>query len=142
LTGFGTPPSHLSPGNASVPVALAGLATFDGPGNFTGSFTNSHNGEISTLPADTGTYAVNSDCTGTFTDETAGVHFAIVILDGGAEVFGVKSDIGTAPLSKSRSNRRGSQHATTASMACVLTAKVPMLFWIAFYCVLRFTNRS
>lgn len=96
LTGFGTPPPQLSPGNASVPVALAGLATFDGAGNFTGSFTKSHNGEISTLPSDTGTYAVNSDCTGIFTDETAAVHFAIVILDGGTEVFGIQTDIGTA----------------------------------------------
>ena len=96
LTGFGTPPPVLSPGNPSVPVALAGLATIDGAGNFTGSFTNSHNGEISTLPSDTGTYAVNSDCTGTFTDETATVHFAIVILDGGTEVFGIQTDNGTA----------------------------------------------
>ena len=96
LTGFGTPPPHLSPGNASVPVALAGLATFDGAGTFTGSFTNSHNGEISTLQSDAGTYAVNSDCTGTLTDETAGVHFAIVILDGGKEGFGIQTDIGTA----------------------------------------------
>ncbi len=96
LAGFGTPPPKLSPGNASVPVALSGLAVFDGAGTFTGSFTNSDNGHISTRPADTGAYRVGSDCTGTLTDLTAGVHFAIVLLDGGAEAFGLQTDIGTA----------------------------------------------
>jgi len=96
VTGFGTPPPNLSPGNSSVPSALAGLATLDGAGNFTGSFTLSHNGEISTLPSDVGTYTLSSDCTGTFTDATASVHFATVVLAGGAEVFGVQTDVGTA----------------------------------------------
>jgi len=77
-------------------VALSGLAVFDGAGTFTGSFTNSDNGHISTRPADTGAYRVGSDCTGTLTDLTAGVHFAIVLLDGGAEAFGLQTDIGTA----------------------------------------------
>jgi len=98
LTGFGTPPPGLSPGNSSVPVALAGLATFDGAGNFTGSFTLSHNGDISARPSDVGAYTLNSDCTGTLTDATAGMHFATVVLNGGTELFGVQADVGTAAI--------------------------------------------
>ena len=98
LTGFGTPPPQLSPGKSSVPVALAGLATFDGAGNLVGSFTLSHNGDISALPSDLGTFTLNSDCTGTLTDATAGMHFATVVLNGGTELFGVQADAGTAAI--------------------------------------------
>lgn len=100
LTGFGTPPPQLSPGNSSVPVALAGLATFDGAGNFGGTFTLSHNGDISalTLPSDGGAFTLNSDCTGTLTDAPAGMHFATVVLNGGTELFGVQADVGTAAI--------------------------------------------
>jgi hypothetical protein len=41
---------------------------------------------------------LNSDCTGTFTDATAGVHFAGYVLNSGAEVFGVQTDVGTATI--------------------------------------------
>jgi len=93
------PPPHLSPGNPSVPVALGGLATLDGSGNFTGSFTSSHNGEIGTLESDSGSYTVNySDCTGTLSDATAGLNFAIVLLNGGAEALGIQTDNGTAVI--------------------------------------------
>jgi hypothetical protein len=98
LTGFGTPPPQLSPGKSSVPVALAGLATFDGAGNFVGSFTLSHNGDISALPSDVGTFTLNSDCTGTLTDATVGMHYATVVLNGGTELFGVQADVGTAAI--------------------------------------------
>ena len=32
----------------------------------------------------------------TFTDATAGMHFATFVLNGGTELFGVQTDIGTA----------------------------------------------
>jgi hypothetical protein len=98
LNGFGTPPPKFTPGNPSVPTALAGLTTFDGAGNSVGSFTLSDNGDISALPSDAGTYSLNSDCTGTFTDATTGVHFAGYVLNSGAEVFGVQTDVGTATI--------------------------------------------
>lgn len=96
LAGFGTPSTKLVPANPSVPLALAGLATFDGAGNLTVSFTSSDNGDISPLRSDAGSYTVSSDCAGTITDETAGVDFATVVLAGGTEVFGVQTDVGTA----------------------------------------------
>jgi hypothetical protein len=98
LAGFGTPPSRPVPANSTVPVAFAGLVTFDGAGNFTGSFTMSHNGDISTLPSEAGSYTVNSDCTGSITDDTTGTHFATVILAGGTEAFGIETDNGTAAI--------------------------------------------
>jgi len=98
LAGFGTPPPHLSPGNPSVPVALGGLATLNGNGNLTGSFTSSHNGEIGTLVSDSGSYTVNSDCTGSLSDATEGLNFAIVLLNGGAEALGIQTDNGTAVI--------------------------------------------
>ena len=78
------------------------VATLDGAGHFVSRFTMSHNGEISTLPSDIGTYTVNSDCTGTITDETAGTHFATVILSGGTELFAVQTDVGTAAILDAR----------------------------------------
>jgi hypothetical protein len=47
-----------------------------------------------TATPDTGTYTVNSDCTGTTTDATIDVHFNIVTVGGGAEVFGIETDEG------------------------------------------------
>jgi hypothetical protein len=94
LTGSGTPPAKTVPANSSVPVALAGVATFDA-GNFSGTFTRSHNGDISTS-SDMGSYSVNSDCTGTITDQTEGTNFATVIFAGGTEAFGIETDNGTA----------------------------------------------
>jgi hypothetical protein len=91
-TGFGTPPAKgFVPGNSSAPSAFAGVASFDGAGNFTGNFTNSHSGDISSTFV-TGTYNVSSDCTGTI---TSGFDFAIVVLSGGTEAFGVQTDVGT-----------------------------------------------
>jgi hypothetical protein len=98
LAGFGTPPPHLSPGNPSVPVALGGLATLNGNGSFTGSFTSSHNGEIGPLESDSGSYTVNSDCTGSLSDATAGLNFAILLLNGGVEALGIQTDNGTAVI--------------------------------------------
>src|SRR5205807_1687655 len=95
LTGFGTPSGSSVPANSSSPTVRAGLITFDGMGNFTGSFTLSQDGDIGTLPSDRGTYTVSSDCTGTLTDTTAGVNFATVILSNGAEAFGVQTDVGS-----------------------------------------------
>ena len=79
-------------------MALGGLATLNGNGNFTGSFTSSHNGEIGTLESDSGSYTVNSDCTGSLSDTTAGLNFAIVLLNGGAEALGIQTDNGTAVI--------------------------------------------
>ncbi len=55
------------------PVAIAGIVTYDGAGNLSGSYTGSFGGFIASAPF-TGTYTVNSDCT--YSDEfTPGGNF-------------------------------------------------------------------
>ena len=47
------------------PIAAIGVTNFDGPGHFTGSDTVNINGSGGIPESSTGTYTVNSDCTGT-----------------------------------------------------------------------------
>jgi len=73
-----------SPGGAG-PVAYVGTFTFDGNGNVTGATTYSISGIIGT-GTQTGTYTVNSDCTGTITVQGASgrsSHYSFVIDDNG-----------------------------------------------------------
>jgi len=68
---------------------------FDGQGNSTAIYTASFNGSVSTTSTpDIGTYTVNSDCTGTTTDTTAGIHFNFEIAGGGAEILAIQTDPG------------------------------------------------
>ena len=86
---------HPPTGN-EVPFANVGVLTFDGAGNLSVTTTAVLNGGGGQPfgPA-TGTYTVNSDCTGTITVPDAGVHFNIVTVGGGAEFFGIQTDTGT-----------------------------------------------
>ena len=79
-----------------IPFANVGVVTFDGVGNLsvTTTFVFNGGGGQPFGPA-TGTYTVNSDCTGTITVPDAGVHFNIVTVGGGAEFFGIQTDTGT-----------------------------------------------
>ena len=94
-TGFGTPGSAppKPPIPDKAPVAAVGVLTFDGAGNLPLVYTISINGVVSSA-SDTGTYTINSDCTGSLTDETISTHFNLVILGGGAEAFDVETDGG------------------------------------------------
>jgi hypothetical protein len=75
-----------------VPVAVVGLNTFDGAGNISATATLVNRGAIFTGVTTSGTYTVNSDCTGSITF-TAGVASGetqnIVIVSGGTEIFGI-----------------------------------------------------
>ena len=79
----------------SVPFYGVGLGTFDGTGNVSATFSFGINGKISANQPYTATYTVNSDCTGSVTaiPGSGGDNFAVVIVDGGAEVLAV--DIST-----------------------------------------------
>ena len=86
-------------GGPAVPFANVGVVTFDGAGN--ASFTtttvfNSSGGEF--FEAIPGTYTVNSDCTGTITIEDFGIHLNTVTVGGGAELFGIRTDIGATTI--------------------------------------------
>jgi len=92
--GFGTRNSNA--GGPAVPFASVGVVTFDGAGNasftLTQVFNSSGGAFFEAIPA---TYTVNSDCTGTITIEDFGLHFYIVTVGGGAELFGIQTDIGS-----------------------------------------------
>ena len=74
-----------SPGGTG-PVAFVGTFNFDGYGNVTGATTGSSFGNIG-KGTQTGTYTVNSDCTGTITvkgvNSGNASHYSFVIDDNG-----------------------------------------------------------
>ena len=86
-------------GGPAIPVATVGAVTFDGAGNASFTVTqvfNSSGGEFfEAIPA---TYTVNSDCTGSITIEDFGLHFNIVIVGGGAELFAIQTETGTTNI--------------------------------------------
>ena len=89
-------PGHSVTGKNTFGNAAVGVLTFDGIGGLPSiTFTVVFNGHAtSTSVPDTGTYTVNSDCTGTLTDATGGIHFNLVTVGGGAEVFAIETDEG------------------------------------------------
>lgn len=90
-------PGHSVTGKNAFPNPVVGVLGFDGAGTVSASYTAVFNGKASTTSVpDTGTYAVNSDCTDTLTDATINIHFNIVTVGGGAEVFGIQTDAGSS----------------------------------------------
>jgi|SRR6516225_8200850 hypothetical protein len=79
---------------SGLPVAIVGVAIFDGEGNASSTFTISLNGAGTTGADAVGTYAVNPDCTGSATDMTNNLHYPLVIFRHGAEMFVVNTDPG------------------------------------------------
>ena len=93
--GFGT---HNGHGDA-IPFAQVGVVTFDGAGNASFTLTqvyNSSGGDF--FEAIPGTYTVNSDCTGTIAIEDFGLHFYMVTVGGGAELFAIQTETGTTNI--------------------------------------------
>ena len=90
-----TAPGHSVTGKNTFGNAAVGVATFDGAGGLLLTYTVVFNGHAtSTSVPDNGFYTVNSDCTGTTTDTTIDIHFNIVTVGGGAEVFAIETDEG------------------------------------------------
>jgi len=84
-----------------TPVALLDVVfaqTFDGNGGLTSTGIQSHNGNILQV-AQTGTYTVNPDCSGTYTAQLAPigitVHFFFLIADSGNQLTVISTDAGT-----------------------------------------------
>jgi hypothetical protein len=86
------------------PYAEVGVQYFDGQGNVTFRFNASQNGAVGPATA-TGTYTVNNDCTGTFTETSDGFtsHFSFVTSDNGNEFHAICQDEGVVIT---RSGRR------------------------------------
>lgn len=99
--------SHLK-GNP-LPFAVVGVSTFDGAGNFSAAYTDMSPGQPTYIPVQgngSGTYTVNSDCTGSISitrGDAAGITLNLVIMDDGTEVFGINTTpfiIATADFKK------------------------------------------
>ena len=95
FSGLFTRGAVPAPINAFGPVAGNGLVTFDGDGNLSASETVSVGGLVNPVNT-TGTYTVNSDCTGTFT--TPHAHLNLVLLRKGREIQAVNTDPGNVVL--------------------------------------------
>jgi len=99
--GFSQPgfePRGPNPNANKLPFAVVGVIAFDGGGNFSITYTDVSPGQpdpyVPLHGTGSGTYTVNSDCTGSgscTTGDCAGVTFDTVILAGGKEVFGINT---------------------------------------------------
>jgi len=95
-SGFTTKNTMGSP----LPAAAMGVFTLDGAGNFSVTYTDMSPGKPAYIPVQatsSGTYIVNSDCTGSIsvtTGQAAGLTYNTVIMGGGTEMFA----IGTTPF--------------------------------------------
>ena len=75
------------------PAVAAGVRTFDGEGNLSQLHTFSTGGVITRREVLTGTYTLDSDCTGTMT--IAGTrHWDIFVAEDGSDGVGVQTDEG------------------------------------------------
>ncbi len=95
FTGFSAP--HKSVVEPEVPTAVVGVIPFDGAGNVSYKLTLVVNGSLFPIQTGTGTYTVNSDCTGSVaftTGDLIGINFNIVIIGGGTELFGILTNSG------------------------------------------------
>jgi hypothetical protein len=92
--GLSTPgPAKTINLSQDIPSAVVGVVTFDGTGSFTDVHTFVLNGVIFPGLSRPGTYTVNSDCTGSMSNDH-GVNFNIVIVSAGTEIFGIVTNPG------------------------------------------------
>lgn len=77
---------QTAPGTVTTSV---GLVVFDGKGNYSVQQTVSVNGTPTTLPPASGSYVVNSDCTGSESDASGKVISTLAVVHGGDEVLGI-----------------------------------------------------
>jgi hypothetical protein len=71
-----------------------GTATYDGQGNFVASQITDRNGTFGAPTSQSGTYAVNPDCTATASDTTRTVFSTMVIVNDADEVLGISMTAG------------------------------------------------
>lgn len=82
-TGFNSKRNNKA---TELPIAAVGIATFDGAGNLTLSYSSSFDGQIGgTSTPDVGTYTVNGDCTLTAADPIVGNTWSGGVVGGGSE---------------------------------------------------------
>jgi hypothetical protein len=75
------------------PLAIVGVAKFDGAGNWSRHETAVINGRVLLPESIVGTYQVNADCTGS-TADAQGHHSQFVIVNHGKEILSIGTDVG------------------------------------------------
>ena len=96
--GFNFAGVYFDSSGNTVYDSSAGLWTVDGQGNMTGKETDSFDGQIYRADTYTGTYTVNSDCTGSLTtnSKTVGVaNYDFTLTNGHNQILLVENDTGT-----------------------------------------------
>ena len=76
---------------AGTPRSILGRFDFDGRGNFTNTLTFNDNSTV-IHATDSGTYAVNADCTGKIFTNVGTKTIEIVIIDGGSGFYQLRTD--------------------------------------------------
>jgi hypothetical protein len=76
---------------AETPRAVLLRFSFDGKGNFTANVTINDNGTVIHAP-DSGSYAINPDCSGTIFTNGGTRKVEIVIVDAGNEFYSIRTD--------------------------------------------------
>lgn len=101
VRGFTDAASGLPPALLGA-FAAAGTTVYDGAGKVTiAARSASFNGVARTLPAETGSYEVGSDCV-VSARYPSGVSTRNVLIDGGREIVFVETDPGTTLLVRAR----------------------------------------
>ena len=98
-------PGSLTEQGSLVPYADMGGWTADGKGNISGSGTQSFAGTIQQGTGLSGTYIVNTDCTGSVSltyGSIGSFHFNLVVLNNGARASLVQTDQGFAVVGAAR----------------------------------------
>ena len=79
-------------------VATSGRLTLNGTGDVTGTVTESVNGTIHNALSVTGTYSINSDCTGTATITPSGqspINLTLLVVNLDKEIMAIETDTNT-----------------------------------------------
>jgi len=91
--------TYMSHGTGSIvgvgPITAVGTVTYDGKGNLSNPFTASVNGTILRGVTATGTYTVNTDCTGSAIQANGTQHYDFVVSPDGSKVRWIETDTGT-----------------------------------------------
>ena len=96
LDGLGTSSRDVAHVGGFVPVAAAGTFSFNsGAGTVSRALTFDFGGLITSGVSDSGTYTVNSDCTGAATFPDVSETFNLVIVSGGNEIKFILTAPGT-----------------------------------------------
>ena len=95
FTDTGFEKSQRSQKEPEIPIAVVGVLGFDGDGHASLNFNIAFDGSIAEGLTNTGTYTVNSDCTGaiSFTGDIP-INFDMVVIGGGIEIFGLPTSPG------------------------------------------------